>query len=72
MFEKLLISQKLEHHSNLDDLFDPSDYLVSPFNHTERFINGLYFLTKQQQEFKDKILKSSSQFIILEGLPGTG
>lgn len=72
VFEKLLISQKLEHHSNLDDLFDPSDYLVSPFNHTERFINGLYFLTKQQQEFKDKILKSSSQFIILEGLPGTG
>lgn len=72
VFEKLLVSQKLEHHSNLDDLFDPSDYLVSPFNDSERFINGLYFLTKQQQEFKDVILKSSSQFIILEGLPGTG
>jgi hypothetical protein len=72
VFEKLLVDQKLDHHSNLDDLFDPSDYLVSPFNESERFINGLYFLTKQQQEFKDVILKSSSQFIILEGLPGTG
>lgn len=72
VFEKLLISQKIEHHSNLDDLFDPSNYLVSPFNDSEKFNNGSYFLTKQQQEFKDKILKSSSQFIILEGLPGTG
>lgn len=41
VFEKLLTSQKLEHHSNLDDLFDPSDYLVSPFNDSERFNNGL-------------------------------
>ncbi|MCM3090211.1 DUF2075 domain-containing protein [Cytobacillus sp. AMY 15.2] len=72
VFEKLLESQKLEHHTNLDDLFDPSDYLVSPFNDSERFNNGSYFLTKQQQEFKDVIIKSSSQFIILEGLPGTG
>ena len=72
VFEKLLTSQKLEHHSNLDDLFDPSDYLVSPFNESERFNNGSYFLTKQQQEFKDAILKSSAKFTIIEGLPGTG
>ncbi|WP_346023519.1 ATP-binding protein [Bacillus cereus] len=72
VFEKLLVSQKIEHHSNLDGLFDPSNYLVSPFNDSEKFNNGSYFLTKQQQEFKDKILQSSSQFIILEGLPGTG
>lgn len=72
VFEKLLVSQKLEHHSNLDDLFDPSNYLVSPFNDSERFTNGSYFLTKQQQEFKNAILKNLSQFIIIEGLPGTG
>lgn len=72
VFEKLLVSQKLEHHSNLDNLFDPSKYLVSPFNDSERFNNGSYFLTTQQQEFKNDILKSSAQFIILEGLPGAG
>ncbi|MFI8688541.1 DNA/RNA helicase domain-containing protein [Rossellomorea sp. NPDC077527] len=72
VFEKLLVSQKLEHHSNIDDLFDPSDYLVSPFNDSDRFNKGSYFLTKQQQKFKGEILKSSSQFIILEGLPGAG
>lgn len=72
VFEQLLESQKLEHHSNLDDLFDPSIYLVSPFNDSERFTNGSYFLTKQQQEFKNAILKNLSQFIIIEGLPGTG
>ena len=55
-FEQLLITQKLEHYSNLDDLFDPSYFLVSPFNDSEKFINGSYFLTKQQQEFKEKIL----------------
>lgn len=72
VFEKLLVSQKIEHHSNLDTLFNPSYYLVSPFNDIEKFNKGLYFLTKQQQEFKDKILKNLSQFIIIEGLPGTG
>ncbi|ALX49807.1 hypothetical protein AOX59_15265 [Lentibacillus amyloliquefaciens] len=72
VFEKLLSSQKLEHHSNLDELFDPSDYLVSPFNDSERFNSGSYFLTKQQQEFKEAILKGSAKFTIIEGLPGTG
>ncbi|MRR01024.1 ATP-binding protein, partial [Bacillus anthracis] len=72
VFEKLLVSQKIEHHSNLDTLFNPSYYLVSPFNDMEKFNKGVYFLTKQQQEFKDKILKNLSQFTIIEGLPGTG
>lgn len=72
VFEKLLTSQKLEHHSNLDELFDPSDFLVSPFNDSERFNKGSYFLTKQQQEFKDAILNSCAKFTIIEGQPGTG
>ncbi|WP_245805761.1 DNA/RNA helicase domain-containing protein [Bacillus alkalicellulosilyticus] len=72
VFEKHLSSQKLEHHSNLDELFDPSNYLVSPFNDSERFNSGSYFLTKQQQEFKKAILNSSAKFTIIEGLPGTG
>lgn len=69
---KLLTSQNIEHHSNLDELFNPSDYLVSPFNHSDRFIEGSYFLTKQQQMYKNSILNSSARFTIIEGLPGTG
>ncbi|ARK31313.1 hypothetical protein BkAM31D_16430 [Halalkalibacter krulwichiae] len=41
-FELLLVSQKLEHHTNIDDLFDPSEFLLSPFNDCDRFISGSY------------------------------
>lgn len=72
VLSRLLISQHIEHHTNIDDLFDPSNYLVSPFNETKRFIEGAYFLTKQQQEFKNTIMQNNSKVTIIEGLPGTG
>lgn len=60
-----------------DTLFTPSDYLVSPFNSTNKFLAGEYFLTHQQEEFKTKILKSIeaalvSNFISITGSAGTG
>lgn len=70
--KKLLENQELEHYSNIDDLFDPSCFLVSPFNDCDRFIKGEYFLTQQQQEHKKAILKEKSQFVFIEGAPGTG
>lgn len=72
VFIQLLVSQKLEHFSNLDNLFNPSDFLVSPFNDSEKFIEGFYFLTLQQEEFKRTILKNKEQFVIIGGRPGTG
>lgn len=39
---------------NANDLFNPSDYLVSPFNSTSKFLEGKYFLTQQQEEFKKR------------------
>ena len=49
----------LESHGNnifnIDELFNPSDYLVSPFNSTDRFVAGEYFLTHQQEEIKNNI-----------------
>ena len=44
-----LLSQKILVLNNIDDLFNPSDYLVSPFNSPEKFMNGGYFLTTQQE-----------------------
>lgn len=69
--------QEIRKVVNADKLFNPSDYLVSPFNSTEKFIQNEYFLTHQQEEIKVKILDSickseSPNFISLIGGAGTG
>lgn len=51
-----LNTQEYKYIDDLDNLFNPSDYLVSPFNSTEKFIDNKYFLTKQQIDFKNEIL----------------
>lgn len=67
--------QKIKDIEDIDKLFKPTNYLVSPFNSTEAFIKGEYFLTQQQNEIKQNILenlndKNSSYGI--EGAAGTG
>jgi hypothetical protein len=73
----LLISQEIEDINNIDELFNPSDYLVSPFNSTEKFLLNKYFLTNQQEDVKDKILNklgdaTKANFISVTGSAGTG
>lgn len=67
-FEKLVnILEKQEFKLDIDPdtLFIPKNYLISPFNTTERFLNNEYFLTDNQNEIKKKILKNiSSQYMI--------
>lgn len=60
-----------------DSLFNPSDYLVSPFNSTDKFLAGEYFLTQQQEDVKTQILDSikslqEAKFISIIGSAGTG
>lgn len=60
-----------------DSLFNPSDYLVSPFNSTAKFLEGQYFLTHQQEDFKVQILNSINaaagvSFTAITGSAGTG
>jgi DNA replication protein DnaC len=74
---KLISKQSADDLSNPDALFDPSAYLVSPFNSTERFLAGEYFLTHQQEEAKTHILKlmqssNSAKFVSITGSAGTG
>lgn len=63
---------------NIDSLFVPSNYLISPFNTTEQFINNAYFLTKHQEQIKDEIIKKIVQndknkiFFSIAGAAGTG
>ncbi|OQU28516.1 ATP-binding protein [Vibrio parahaemolyticus] len=74
---QLLGNQKLLPTHNPDDLFNPSDYLVSPFNSTDKFVHGHYFLTNQQEEFKKNITNklvssNATEFFAITGGAGTG
>ena len=81
--EPMLISVLLEQDINddliIDSLFLPSNYLISPFNSTKRFLNCEYFLTQHQDEEKKKIIgkinnltNSKTRFVCLTGAAGTG
>ncbi|MGE8019353.1 ATP-binding protein [Peribacillus frigoritolerans] len=71
-----LREQRLIEIEDIHKLFDPSNYLVSPFNSTKEFIENKYFLTDHQQVLKSGILKLDKEtapcFITLEGNAGTG
>ncbi|MEL3961477.1 ATP-binding protein [Lysinibacillus endophyticus] len=71
-----LQEQTFIHIDNLDDVFDPTNYLVSPFNSPESFMEDKYFLSAQQSTYKREILNliptDKTSFIVIEGGPGTG
>lgn len=75
LYNKLILQQTIT-IKNIENLFNPSDYLVSPFNSTDRFMEDKYFLTVQQENiYKDIIKKlndSTHYFIALTGNAGTG
>src|SRR5690606_38417709 len=45
----LLVGQLVEEPTPIDNRFNPSAYLVSPFNSPAKFLLGQYFLTSQQE-----------------------
>lgn len=60
---------------NLESLFEPINYLVSPLNNTEMFKEQSYFLTSQQEKIKKTIialLNEKSKLIYIKGKAGTG
>lgn len=62
---------------DLDLYFTPKNILVSPLNSPEKFIEGKYLLTDQQQKIKTDILNyidnyGSERFFGLTGAAGTG
>jgi len=72
----ILTNQVVQKISDVNILFNPSNYLVSPFNSTNKFINNEYFLTSQQEEFKNIILKKlafvGKEILAIKGRAGTG
>ncbi|MDY6130672.1 MAG: ATP-binding protein [Prevotella sp.] len=74
LFKELLKENR--ETENIDKLFNPSNYLISPFNSTRQFMEEEYFLTEHQEEIKCKILKTAestkAEFMALTGAAGTG
>jgi DNA replication protein DnaC len=72
----ILDSQIIEDVDDIDSFFKPSNYLVSPFNSTDKFLRGEYFLTEHQCNIKTEIINlfnsSSAEFVSIVGKPGTG
>ncbi len=73
----VLQTQEVEKIEDLDKLFNPSDYLVSPFNSTQKFLDSQYFLTHQQEDVKTQVLNTlntskAANFISIVGSAGTG
>lgn len=61
---------------HLDILFAPINYLISPFNDTESFVDNQYFLTSHQEkiykEILAKIKQKSHSIFSISGQAGTG
>lgn len=61
---------------HINTLFNPSKYLVAPFNEPDKFINHEYILTPEQENHFNEIYKSiydhSINFISIKAGPGTG
>ena len=68
---------ELDPSAEIDKMFRVSDFLISPLNTPEKFINGQYFLTNAQEQIKKKILSDINLnayqgFFSITGKPGTG
>ena len=71
---RVLNQQNIIHIANMDDLFHINNFLVSPFNNVDRFIEDKYYLTNIQLDTKIDILKNLKKhnFSIIDAKPGTG
>ena len=76
LLERLKVFSE-EYSTEIDSLFRPSEYLVSPLNTPTKFIQGEYFLTQAQEQIKKDLLKGVDDVFLyayfhLTGKPGTG
>lgn len=72
----ILKTQTVDYSCDPEKMFLPSNYLISPFNSTDKFIEGGYFLTSAQRKVKDEIdleiAQSPHMFACISANAGTG
>lgn len=78
-FDKLIAKvEKIENPiiENIEKIFSPKDYLISPLNTPKKFMDGNYFLNVRQSEIKKKIESSFQEGKAglwgIQGAAGTG
>ena len=75
-FKRVLIEQEVSllSRDEVDALFDIKNYLVSPFNDTEKFLKQQYFLNGHQEAIVNYILEpqNNERLFTIKGNPGTG
>lgn len=65
------LSVPYDREANIQSIFSPEQFLVSPFNDTEKFLNHEYIFSSSQISHKDNIINSPYNTFIMGG-PGTG
>ncbi|MCQ2522495.1 MAG: ATP-binding protein [Lachnospiraceae bacterium] len=78
-FQKLaedLLKMQDFYEADIEELFNESEFLISPLTDADKFLNGEYFLTFQQRDIKHHILQGikdgKGMLQGFTGLPGTG
>lgn len=56
----------------LDKLLSFNNYIISPFNNTDRFLEEQYFLTNHQKDITFSVLENKFKLYLIEGGAGTG
>ena len=68
-----IISLENEEEIDVDKLFHACEYLVSPINEVDKFLNNRYFLTTHQDFIKKTIFQNLNQkYFKISGEAGTG
>ncbi len=76
MSDLIKAMEGFEHYltDDIEKLFEPKQFLISPFNDPDKFLNGKYFLTQQQQEIREHIIDtiiSNEETCFLFGITGS-
>lgn len=74
-FDKLiecLLKIKVPISENIEGLFRAKDFLISPLNTPEKFLNNQYYLTLQQESIKREICMERKGLWGIKGSAGTG
>ena len=59
-------------YQNIENLFRPKEYLISPLNTPQKFLVGHYYLSGQQDSIKKEIMKKKEGLWGIKGSAGTG
>ena len=72
-----ILKRFIEYDEEIEQFFNAKDYLISPLNTPQKFLDGQYFLTDAQEKIKQNIMMDAQKKIFrnfwgITGRAGTG